>query len=174
MVQRVTNRYSSHDSVSAMLSNLGWHSLEYHHYDSRLAMFYKIEYGLVAVSMPSYFERPRKITCHTPQSCLWAKLGRVVLDPSSCFSDTDSEIYSVCDVCISIVPILYKYVEKHILCKTATDILQWFEIQTTFSQRFCIIAKIYDIFHPSKKPRLFLLYIQTVYLRSILKIYGIK
>ena len=28
-------------------------------------MFYKIQYGLVAVPMPSYFERPKKITCHS-------------------------------------------------------------------------------------------------------------
>ena len=69
MVQRraarwVTNRYSSYDSVSAMLG-LGWRSLENRRNDSRLAMFYKIQYGLVAVPMPSYFERPKKITCHS-------------------------------------------------------------------------------------------------------------
>ena len=69
MVQRraarwVSNSYSSYDSVSAMLSNLGWRSLEYRRSDSHLAMFYKIQYGLVAVSMPSYFERPIRITRH--------------------------------------------------------------------------------------------------------------
>ena len=69
MVQRrgarwVSNSYSYHDGVSAMLSNLGWRSLEYRRYDSRLAMFYKIQYGLVAVSVPSYFERPTRITRH--------------------------------------------------------------------------------------------------------------
>ena len=69
MVQRraarwVSNRYSSYDSVSAMLSNLGWRSLEYRRYDSRLEMFYKIQYGLVAITMPSYFERPTRITRH--------------------------------------------------------------------------------------------------------------
>ena len=50
---------------SAMLSNLGWHSLEYRCYHSRLVMFYKIQYGLVAVQMPSYFERPKRITRHS-------------------------------------------------------------------------------------------------------------
>ena len=54
MVQRsaarwVSNSYSTYDSVSAMLSNFGWRSLEYRRNDSRLAMFYKIQYGLVAV-----------------------------------------------------------------------------------------------------------------------------
>ena len=28
-------------------------------------MFYKIQYGLVAVQMPSYFERPKRITRHS-------------------------------------------------------------------------------------------------------------
>ena len=59
----VSNSYSYHDSVST-LSNLGWRSLEYRRYDSRLAMFYKIQYGLVAVSMPSYFECPTRISRH--------------------------------------------------------------------------------------------------------------
>ena len=68
MVQRmaarwVSNSYSYHDSVFT-LSNLGWRSLEYRRYDSRLAMFYKIQYGLVAVSMPSYFECPTRISRH--------------------------------------------------------------------------------------------------------------
>ena len=67
MVQRrvarwVSNSYSSYNSVSAMLTNLGWRSFEYRRHDSRLAVFYKIHYGLVAVPMPSYFERPIRIT----------------------------------------------------------------------------------------------------------------
>ena len=69
MVQRraarlVTNRYFSYDSVSAMLCNLGWCSLENRRFDLRLVMFYKIQYGLVAVPMPSYFEQPKMITRH--------------------------------------------------------------------------------------------------------------
>ena len=53
-----------------MLSNLGWRSLEYRRYDSLLAMFYKIQYGLVAVQMPSCFERPKRITCHSQYNSL--------------------------------------------------------------------------------------------------------
>ena len=60
----VSNSYSSYDKVSAMLSNLDWRSLKYRWNDSRLAMFYKIHYGLVAVPMSSYFERPIRITRH--------------------------------------------------------------------------------------------------------------
>ena len=38
----VTNDYSSYSSVTDMLSNLGWRSLENRRTDTRLAMFYKI------------------------------------------------------------------------------------------------------------------------------------
>ena len=47
-------RYSS---VTDMLSNIGWRSLNLRRYDSRIAMFYKIVYGLVAIPVPPYFER---------------------------------------------------------------------------------------------------------------------
>ena len=54
----VCNDYSPYSSVTDMLSNLGWRSLELRRYDSRIAMFYKIVYGLVVVPFPPYFERP--------------------------------------------------------------------------------------------------------------------
>ena len=47
-----------------MLHDLGWRSLEQRRHDARLIMFYKIVYGLVAIQLPSYFERPLRITCH--------------------------------------------------------------------------------------------------------------
>ena len=47
-----------------MLCNLGRRSLEYRRCDSRVAMFYKIQYGLVAVPMPSYFKRSTRNTRH--------------------------------------------------------------------------------------------------------------
>ena len=50
----VTNRYFSYDSVSSMLGNLGWCSLENRRYDSRLAMLYKIQYGRVAVPIDAF------------------------------------------------------------------------------------------------------------------------
>ena len=56
MVQRraarwVSNDYSTYmcSSVTEMMSNLGWRSLENRLYDARLLMFYKIVYGLVAI-----------------------------------------------------------------------------------------------------------------------------
>ena len=47
MVQRraarwVLNDYSTYSSVTEVMSNLGWRSLENRHYDARLLMFYKI------------------------------------------------------------------------------------------------------------------------------------
>ena len=60
----VSNDYSTCSSVTDMLSNLGWRSLEYRRIDARLTMFYKIVYGLVAVPLPSYFVRPEVYTHH--------------------------------------------------------------------------------------------------------------
>ena len=60
----VTNDYSSYSSVTDMLSNLGWRSLENRRTDTRLAMFYKIVYSLVAIPLPSYFEHPEVYTRH--------------------------------------------------------------------------------------------------------------
>ena len=70
MVQRraarwVSNDYSTYSSVTEMMSSLGWRSLENRRYDARLLMFYKIVYGLVAIPVPSYFERPEVYTRHT-------------------------------------------------------------------------------------------------------------
>ena len=69
MVQRravrwVTNDYSPYNSVSNMLSNLGWRSLENRCYDARLITFYKIVHVLVAIPIPSYFEQPKRYTRH--------------------------------------------------------------------------------------------------------------
>ena len=58
----VANDYSTYSSVMDMLSNLGWRSLENRRTDTRLAMFYKIVYGLVAIPLPSYFEHPEVCT----------------------------------------------------------------------------------------------------------------
>ena len=60
----VSNDYSSYRSVTDMLSNLRWRSLENRRTNTRLAMFYKIVYGLVAIPLPSYFEHPEVGTRH--------------------------------------------------------------------------------------------------------------
>ena len=70
MVQRraarwVSNDYSIYSSVTEMMSNLGWRSVENRRYDACLLMFYKIVYGLVAIPVPSYLEHPEVYTRHT-------------------------------------------------------------------------------------------------------------
>ena len=60
----VSNDYSSYSSVTYMLSNLGWRSLEKRCTDTRLAMFYKVVYGLVVIPLPSYFEHHEVYTRH--------------------------------------------------------------------------------------------------------------
>ena len=62
----VCNDYSPYASVIDMLSTLGWWSLELRRYVSRIAMFYKIVYGLVAIPVPQYFERTMVQTRHQP------------------------------------------------------------------------------------------------------------
>ena len=58
------NNYSHYDSVSNMLDNLGWRSLENQRIDSRLVMFYKIIHLHVAIQIPTYFEKPHRYTRH--------------------------------------------------------------------------------------------------------------
>ena len=60
----VSNDYSLYSSVTDMLSNLRWRSLENRRTDTRLVMFYKIVYGLVAIPLPSYFEHREVKTRH--------------------------------------------------------------------------------------------------------------
>ena len=67
MVQRraarwTLSRYSAYDSVTSMLGELGWRSLEDRRTDARLCLFYKIVHGLVAVPMPPYVVHPRVFT----------------------------------------------------------------------------------------------------------------
>ena len=69
MIQRraarwVKNNYSTYDSVTNMLEDLGWRSLENRRIDARLVMFYKIVHCHVAIQIPSYFEKPQRYTRH--------------------------------------------------------------------------------------------------------------
>ena len=55
------SEYFSYASVTQMLQSLGWRSLEQRRSDSRLCLFYKIIYGLVAIDMPSYIVHQLRI-----------------------------------------------------------------------------------------------------------------
>ena len=58
-----SNNYSTYASVTEMLQSLDWRSLEQRRSDSRLCLFYKIIYGLIAIDMPPYKETDQKDQC---------------------------------------------------------------------------------------------------------------
>ena len=58
----VSNDYSYQSSVTTMLNNLKWRSLQHRRDDARLVLFYKIIHGLVAFPMPPYIIHPLKQT----------------------------------------------------------------------------------------------------------------
>ena len=68
MIQRraarwTSNNYSTYASVTEMLQSLDWRSLEQRRSHSRLCLFYKIIYGLIAIGMPPYKETDQKDQC---------------------------------------------------------------------------------------------------------------
>jgi hypothetical protein len=69
MVQRrtirwVKNDYSRDTSVTDLQNTLGWSTLENRRQASKLVMFFKIYYNLVAISLPPYLEVPNRLTRH--------------------------------------------------------------------------------------------------------------
>ena len=61
-----TSDYDTSSSVTAMLGNLGWRTLEQRRADVGLNLFYGIVYGLVAIPMPEYIEAKIRLSqnCH--------------------------------------------------------------------------------------------------------------
>ena len=63
-----TSDYDTRSSVTEMLENRGWGSLEQRRTDARLSLFYGIVYaGLVAIPMPEYIEAKTRFSrnCHS-------------------------------------------------------------------------------------------------------------
>ena len=62
-----TSNYDTRSSVTAMLNQLGWRTLEQRRADARLCLFCKIVYGLVAVPLPNYVQPTHRISryCHS-------------------------------------------------------------------------------------------------------------
>ena len=63
MVQRKAARWTldnfqTQASVTEMLTQLGWRSLEQRRNDSRLCLFYKVIHGLLTIDLPPYVEHP--------------------------------------------------------------------------------------------------------------------
>ena len=62
-----TSNYDYRSSVTSMIENLGWRTLEQRRSDARLRLFYRIVYGPVAVPIPDYIQ-PKTWTsknCHS-------------------------------------------------------------------------------------------------------------
>ena len=52
----------AHSSVTAMLHNLGWRTLEQRREDARQYLFYKIAFGCVAMPLPVYIQMPNSLS----------------------------------------------------------------------------------------------------------------
>ena len=50
------SNYDYRSSVTSMIENLGWRTLDQRRSDARLCLFYRIVYGLVAVPIPDYIQ----------------------------------------------------------------------------------------------------------------------
>ena len=70
MVQRravrwTLHNYSPYSSVTELQHELGWRSLEQRRSDARLVMVCKIINGHIAITLPSYFQQPTRMTRHS-------------------------------------------------------------------------------------------------------------
>ena len=64
-IRWMCNSYSNYDSVTAMQLDLGLRSLEQRRVDASVIMLYKIIHGVVAISLPVYFEQLSRQTRHS-------------------------------------------------------------------------------------------------------------
>ena len=62
-----TSSFDYRSSVTAIVSDIGWRTLEQRRADARLCLFFKMVYGLVAVPLPDYIDQPNRISryCHS-------------------------------------------------------------------------------------------------------------
>ena len=61
------NNFDQQASVTKIIQELGWRTLEQRRADARLCLFYKIVHGLVAVPLPDYVQYNNRILryCHS-------------------------------------------------------------------------------------------------------------
>ena len=62
-----TSSFDYRSSVTAIVNDLGWRTLEQRRADARLCLFFKMVYGLVVVPLPDYIEQSNRISryCHS-------------------------------------------------------------------------------------------------------------
>ena len=61
------NNFARQASVTRIVQDLGWHTLDQRRADARLCLFYKIVHGLVAVPLPEYILYSNRVSryCHS-------------------------------------------------------------------------------------------------------------
>ena len=61
------SNFNKQSTVTEMVKQLGWRSLEQRRADTRLCLFYKVIHGLVAVPLPDYIHYSNRISryCHS-------------------------------------------------------------------------------------------------------------
>ena len=61
------NNFDRQASVTRIVQDLGWHTLDQRWADARLCLFYKIVHGLVAVPLPDYIQYSNRVSryCHS-------------------------------------------------------------------------------------------------------------
>ena len=62
-----TSNYDYRSSVTAMLDQLSWRSLEQRRADASICLFYKMVHGIVAVPLPDYVQPTHRVSryCHS-------------------------------------------------------------------------------------------------------------
>ena len=69
-----TSNYNYRSSVTSMLDQLSWRTLEQRQTDARLCLFYKMVHGIVAEPLPDYVQLTHKVSMtfhqiHTNRNC---------------------------------------------------------------------------------------------------------
>ena len=66
-----TSNYDYRSSVTSMLDQLSWRTLEQRRADARLCLFYKMIHGIVAVPLPDYVQPTHRVSryCHSMTFC---------------------------------------------------------------------------------------------------------
>ena len=117
MVQRrairwICNSYSNYDSVTAMQSDLYLGSLEQRRVDASVIMLYTIIHGIVAISLPVYFEQLSRQTRHSHplafrQIHTTANYYNYSFSPCLLFTGIDCQLRLSC--CLHLISLVWQF-----------------------------------------------------------------
>ena len=104
------NSYSNYDSVTAMWSGL--RSLEQRWVDASVIMLYNIIHGIVAISLPVYFEQPSRQTRHShtfafQQIHTAANYYKYSFSPCLSFTGIDCQLRLSC--CLHLISLMWQF-----------------------------------------------------------------